>query len=189
MKKRIYILIAVFLAAWILFRVVQISRESARQVFNIERENAKSGAPVETMTAEIKKDVLLEPIAVNNGRAYVSGARVHKFKAGQRLSLGGRVISVSRGIDLDTGLFLVRTSGPDGSMFAEMEHTGAFLPLSAVSGSSVMVSENGTAVRKEIKLVAADADIAVVAGLNNGDIVILGNVENGQKIRRSASAE
>jgi hypothetical protein len=189
MKKKIYILLIIAVTAWIGFRIVQIYRESTRQVFNIERENTKSGTPVETMTIEIKKDFLRIPISVKNGKAYVSAARINKFKIGQRLTGGGRVISVSRNIDIDTGLFVVRTSSPDGNMFAEIEYTGAFIPLSAISNSGVMISENGIAVQKEIKIIATDADTAVATGLHNGDIVILSNVENGAKVRQSGAQQ
>ncbi|MCL1902736.1 MAG: hypothetical protein FWG18_03885, partial [Alphaproteobacteria bacterium] len=88
MKKLIYILIVVVSILWIGFRVVQISNESKREVFNVARNDAEVGVPVETITVRVKSGALFEPIVVKNGKAYVSGSRAKKFKIGQKLSEG-----------------------------------------------------------------------------------------------------
>ena len=190
-KKLIYILTAIALCAIVAYRVVQISNENSREIFNIARIAQIDGMPVEIMVAETKTDMLREPIVVKNGKAFVSGARVHKFKLGQRLvhaddsinHAAGRIISVSRNIDLDTGLFAVKTSSPDGNFFAEIEYTGIFVPLSAISDYKIMVSESGVAVEKPVHIIAADADNAVVSGLSDGDSIILTKIESGTKIK------
>jgi len=184
MKKLIYILIAIAVGVLVTYRVVQISNESAREIFNIARVESARGAPVATMIAEVKTDVLCEPVHVKNGKAFISGARIHKFKLGQKLLGGGHIISVSRNIDLDTGLFVIKTSSPDGNRFVQIEYTGVFVPLTAVTNSNtVMISENGVAVAKPVDIVALDADFAVLKGLQDGDIVILTKVEQGTKVK------
>jgi len=190
MKKIIYTLVIVAIGAIVAYRIVQINRENSREIFNVARETNVVGVSVETMTAETKTGALREPVVVKNGKSFVSGARIHKFKIGQRLihaadieSHAGRVITVSRNIDLDTGLFAVKTSSPDGNFFAEIEYTGIFVPLFAISSDKIMISEFGVATEKPIKIIASDADNAVVSGLSNGDIIILTKVENRTKIK------
>ncbi|MCL2538170.1 MAG: hypothetical protein FWF34_00515 [Alphaproteobacteria bacterium] len=166
-------------------RAVQIYNENSRIVFNIARDAAVRGMPVETITATTKSGILLEPVAVRGNRIFVSGARVGKFRVGQKLSGGGRIESVSSRIDLDTGLFAIRTSGAsNGNSFVEMSHNGIFVPLSAVQHSQIMVAENGIAVQKNITVVATDATTAVIRGINDGDEIILTRVTSGTKIRK-----
>jgi hypothetical protein len=186
MKKNKIIMLstAAVVLALVTYRAVQISIENSRTVFNIARAHAQHGTPVETRIARTQTGHLLEPIAVAGNRIYVSGARVHRFKVGQRLAGGGRITSVSNRIDLDTGLFIVRTSGAtDGSHFVLAEHTGIFLPLHAVSNSSVMIVENGAARARDVVVIASDAETVVVRGLLDGDVAILTQVAPGTKIK------
>ena len=188
MKKIIFISIALIIGAIVTYRVIDISAENSREIFNAARVAQTAGVPVDTMTAEIKTDMLREPIVVKNGKAFVSGARLNRFKINQRLicvdeRTAGRIISVSRNIDLNTGLFAVKTSSPNGNFFTEIEYTGVFLPLSAVSDSVVMVSENGIATPKTVKIIATDTDRVVVNSLEGGEIVILTKVEVGTKVK------
>ena len=192
MKKKLIIWgIVAAIALIVGYRIVRIHSESKRVVFNIERHNADAGTPVETMTASVKTDTLAEPVSVKNGKAAVSGARIGKFKIGQKLSAGGHVISVSRTLDLDTGLFAVRTSSPDGDMFVSIEYTGVFIPNFAVQSvcdssgpdcNSVMIDAAGVAAARPVSVIASDAMRSVVSGLNNGDAVILTRVAAGAKI-------
>jgi len=183
-NKNLLMALAAVVVMLVAYRAIQISIENRRVVFNIAREHAAHGTPVETMTARTQTGHLMEPVAVKNNRIYVSGARVGRFKVGQRLSGGGRITSVSNRIDLDTGLFALRTSGaPDGNHSVMIEHSGVFMPLHAVSGSSVMVVENGISARRSVIVIASDAETAVVRGLLDGDIVILTRVASNVKIK------
>ncbi|MCL1973179.1 MAG: hypothetical protein FWG57_09410 [Endomicrobia bacterium] len=184
MKRILYILLfAVIIAGLAANRVAHISEENAREVFNIARFVKIYGAPVETMTARTERDFLRAPVAVRRERIFVSGSRINEFRAGQRLSNGSRILSVPRRVDLDTGLFTITTNSPPGNFFVEIEHTGMFVPLYAISDSSVMVAENGIAAAKRVRVVAEDIDRAVIRGLAEGDVIILTNVEPAAKIR------
>ncbi|MCL1902361.1 MAG: hypothetical protein FWG18_01890, partial [Alphaproteobacteria bacterium] len=131
-----------------------------------------------------KSGASFAPIVVKNGKAYVSGPRAKKFKLAQQISETGRIISVSNKIDLDTGMFVVRTSSPDGSMFVEIQHTGVFVPISAItSDNNVMISAQGVARATPVSIIATDSDTAVISGVADGDIIILTNVEDGMKVR------
>lgn len=198
MKKIIYVLIAIGIVGITAYRITEIARESSRPIYNVARAAQTDGMPIETMVAKVMDGALREPLVVKNGKAFVSGARVRRFRIGQKIVRdsdvilppealakggGGHVTSVARNIDLDTGLFAVKTSSPDGNVFAEIQHTGIFLPLSAVSDSTVMIVQDGIATEAPIKIIARDADQAVVSGLSDGDIVILTKVDAGIKIK------
>ncbi|MCL2017483.1 MAG: hypothetical protein FWG80_01755 [Alphaproteobacteria bacterium] len=164
-------------------RIREIRDENAREIFNISRFNANHGVPVETMTVETQMGTLYEPVAIRHGNIYVSANRINRFKPGQKLSSGGTVVSVSRNIDLNTGLFIIKTSAASGNDFIEIKQDGIFIPLSAITDSSVMVSQEGIATRKSVSIIMADARRAIVKGLSDGEIVILTKVEQGTRIR------
>jgi hypothetical protein len=142
------------------------------------------GIPVETMTVQIAQGTLYEPLDVKNNRAYVSGERAEKLRAGQKIE-NGKITYVSKSLDLNTGMFLVRTSGvSNGLHFAEFTTDGIFVPLYAVADNSVFVVENGVAVARDVVIVRQDSENAYIkSGLNTGDIVILSNVQSGDKVK------
>ncbi|HNY25638.1 MAG TPA: hypothetical protein PKJ33_03805 [Alphaproteobacteria bacterium] len=183
-KKLLYILLAVILLVWVGYRAYVINSESARQVFNPIRAELEHGAPVNKIEVEKKVGTLKEPIFVKNNRALVSGIRINKFKIGQVVE-GGKIVSVSNQIDLDSGLFLVKTSGvPDGTHFVEVKYNGFFVPAYAVKDGFVMVSENGIAKQRKVTVIAQDSENAAISdGLLNGDVVILSQADDGEKVR------
>jgi len=183
-KKLIYILCTVFLVVLIAFRIHVISSESARKVFNPSRVELESGAPVAKLEVEKKTGVLNEPLFIKNNTAFVSSVRVNKFKVGQRVD-NGKIISVSNQIDLDSGLFKIKTSGVvNGSNFAELKYVGFFVPAYAIKESNVMVAENGIAHKRAVNVIDQDSENAVISsGLSDGDIVILSQVDEGEKVR------
>ncbi|MDR1361431.1 MAG: hypothetical protein LBJ18_04005 [Rickettsiales bacterium] len=180
MKKIIYILVAAALCAVIGYRVYSIHEENQRAVFNAARMEA---APVETIVMREKMDSLKEPLFIKNNTAKVSSARVYRFGIGQHIGTG-RIISVSTKIDLDSGMHIIKTSGAgNGLQFAESHWTGFFVPVSAIQNNSVMIMENGTAVKREVKVANRDAVQAFISrGLRDGDIVILSTVAEGAKV-------
>jgi hypothetical protein len=182
LKKLIYILCAGLLALVLAFRITAIARENHREVFNAARLAEAAGFPVETIIVKNEKNLLKEPLHVRKGKAFVSAARKKKFKMGQKVASGGFIISVSRGIDLDTGLYAIGTSSPDGETVVLTEHFGAALPLSAISSGKVFIAENGAAVKKEVKIVSRDSENAVVSGLSDGDAVINSKIEEHEKV-------
>ncbi|MCL2331524.1 MAG: hypothetical protein FWC61_03195 [Proteobacteria bacterium] len=190
-KKWIYVLLVLAAAGAVGWRVYRIAEESRRQVFNAARAAATDGAPVEAIVAKSGTGTLREPLFVKNGKAFVSASRVNKFKIGQKLGRG-YVTSVSRIIDLDTGLYAVKTSGPDGENFVEMEYDGVFVPAGIINSDRepgtggrnyIFVAKDGVAAMRDVRVIAADADAAVIAGIDDGEVIILSKVADGEKVK------
>lgn len=176
-------LIAV-LVLWVVFRFTMIGIENARSVYNAARVAETDGVPVVVQQIERTSGVLREPIAVKSNRAYVASGRAHKFGAGQHVA-GGVIVSVSPDIDLDSGMHVVRTRGvADGLQYAEFRATGHFVPVYAVNNGVVMVADGNIARARDVVVARQDADNALISsGLNDGDVVILTRVSDGEKIQ------
>lgn len=183
-KKIMYISLIAILVGWVIFRFAAVASENARYVFNTSRVAADSGVPVMAVEISTTSGVLYEPLAVKNNRAYVTGDRVAKLKAGQKIG-NGKIISVSSSLDYDTGMFVVRTSGvSDGLQFAEYQATGHFVPLYAISNNTVMIEKNGIAQARSVKIARQDSENAMIAsGISDGDVVILSAVDAGTKVQ------
>ncbi len=179
--KLIYILIGVMLIGWIGYRVYSIYHESRREVFNAARASA---APADTMVAVAQLGVLREPLFIKNNQAYVSGSRVHKFGIGQKVGEQGRIISVSGKVDLDTGMYQIKTAGAaDGEQFAEQKYNGFFIPASAVRDGKIMIIKNKIAVAQDVKIVNRDSEnVLIQYGLNDGDVIVLSRVAEGTRV-------
>lgn len=182
--KHLYVLLGVLMAVWIAFRVYVINSEIHRVVFNPMRNDTEQGLAVEKIVLNQQTGTLKEPLVVKNNHSFVSCTRIDKFKVGQVVG-SGRIISVNDNIDLDSGMCIVKTSGvDDGANFAETKRTGFFIPIYAVHDGSIMIDENGVAVKRSISMVGQDSEnVYVTAGLQNGDTVILSDVAEGAKIR------
>ena len=128
--------------------------------------------------------ILLEPLTIKNNRAYVSGARVSLFSAGQKIG-DCKISSVSHNIDLDTGMHVIKTNGcSNGLQYVETKKIGFYVPVSALHGNAVYVVNNGYAQLRTIEIENRDAENALVkSGLNTDDIVILSHVQDNEKIR------
>lgn len=183
-KRFLYIVLTVLLIGWVAFRFASVAAENSRFVFNASRVAADRGAPIEVIEMKMMDGVLYEPLAVQNNRAYVTGARASKLRAGQKLG-NGKIVSVSSGLDYDSGMYVVRTTGVgDGLHFAEFNGRGYFVPLHAVTNNSVMVAENGVAVSRNVTVSRQDSENAyITSGLNDGDMVILTTVNAGDKVQ------
>lgn len=183
LKTSLYGVCAVALIGWCVFRFTAIGAENARAVFNPARYAADAGAPVYAMEMQSGSGVLREPIEIKNNRALVSSVRVGKLRPGQRVG-DGEIVSVSRDVDLNTGMHIVRTRGAsDGLQYAEFETDGYFVPLYAVNNGVVMLDVDGTATPRNVDVVRTDAQNALVAGLHDGDVVILSHVDAGDKVQ------
>lgn len=183
-KKWIYIVCAAVLAGWVVARFAAVASENARYVFNASRVAADSGLPVLTVRAERSNGVIRDPVAVRNNRAYVSAAHARQLRAGQKIG-NGKIVSVSGGVDFDSGMYIVRTSGvDDGLQYAEFAAYGYFVPTYAVNSDSVFVAVDGVATLRSVKVSRQDSDNAfITSGLNEGDIIILSQVEEGTKVQ------
>lgn len=183
-KHTFFIALVAIMVGWVIFRFIAFASENARFVYNASRVAAENGLPVEYVTVNIESGTLYEPLSVKDNRAYVSGERASKMRAGQKIG-NGKITFVSNNIDLNTGMYLVRTSGvSDGLHFAEFTTNGIFVPLYAISDNSVFVADNGIATKRNIKIARQDSENAYVeSGLNSGDVVILSNVQSGVKVK------
>ena len=171
-KHIFYMVLVVILVAWVIFRFAVIASENNRSVFNASRNAMANGVPVETLVAINKSGVIYEPLAIKNNRAYVTAERA-------------KITYVSKNIDLDTGMFVVKTKNVEnGLQFAEFTADGFFVPLYAIKNNSVFVIENNVAVARDIEIANQDSENAyIVSGLNDGDIVILSNINAGTKVK------
>lgn len=183
-RKIMSICLGVVLVLWVVFRFTMIGIENARSVYNAARVAETDGVPVVVQQIERTSGVLREPIAVKSNRAYVASGRAHKFGAGQHVA-GGVIVSVSPDIDLDSGMHVVRTRGvADGLQYAEFRATGHFVPVYAVNNGVIMVADGNIACARDVVVARQDADNALISsGLNDGDVVILTRVSDGEKIQ------
>lgn len=183
-KKRIYAGLCLMLAGWFVFRFMAVSAENRLVVFNPARSVAVDGMPVNVLRMQQTNETLREPISVVNNRALVSGSRVGHFQAGQKIG-AGTIVSVASRIDLDTGMYPVRTRGvADGLNYAEYAARGYFIPKEAVHNNTVFVVDGGRAVARDVTVGRSDdVRVLVTDGLVDGDIVIVSRVADGQKVR------
>lgn len=182
-KKIVYTAVLVLAVLWFVYRFVMVAIEARMDVYNPIRVAKSEGILVETVVANQKNDIIKMPIDINNNRAYVSGEYRNKLRTGQKIE-DGEVVSVSSGLDLDTGMYVVRTRGvSDGVRFVSVPAKGYFIPAYAVRDGVVMVLDSGVAVARNVDIVAQDTEHACVVGdIQEGDIVILSKVASGQKI-------
>ncbi len=183
-KNIIYSIIIFMFFAWFAYRFIAVYQENNFDVFNIIRNNAKNGVPVYVLQMDKQDGILYEPLTVKNNRAYVSGARIDMFKHGQKIG-NCKITSVSKNIDLDTGMHVIKTSGcENGLQYVEIKQNGFLVPVSAVHGNMVFVDDNGIAKSREIIVGGQDAqNVLITHGLEKGDVVILSDVKDGQKIK------
>ena len=183
-KHLFFLVLIAVMVFWVAFRFAAVASENARYVFNASRVAADTGTPIEAIVVTEKSGILYEPLAVKNNRAYVSGDRASKLRAGWKIG-NGTIKSVSSDIDLDSGMFVVRTNGvADGLHFAEFSAHGFFVPLYAITDGAVLVNENGVATVRNVTVARQDSETAYITdGLHNGDIVILSKVNAGDKVK------
>lgn len=183
-KAILYTIFISLVVACFGYRFYVVEREGSAEVFNIARNNIEHGLPVETLKMEKVNGVLYEPLNIKNNRAYVSGARINLFKAGQKVG-DCKIASVSTNIDLDSGMHIVRTSHcQNGLQYVEIKGNGFYVPVSAIKGNNVYVVNGDVANVREIVIGGRDSQNAFIKnGLNEGDVIILSDVKDNQKIK------
>jgi hypothetical protein len=162
MKKTLIFLSILVLALIVGHRIQSLRDEARRSVNNVVRIQREKGIPREYAVAKKTTDFLEIPLFVQNGRALVGASQVGKFAAGQKIKGSRHVItSVSKNIDLDTGMFVIRVSGNiTGNFLVLSRYTGYFLPADAVLPPGA-------------KIIARDAGRIVAVGLRDGDEVVV----------------
>ena len=183
-KNVIYTIVVALVVFAFSYRFYMVSAENNFDVFNIIRNNEKNGVPVYVLEMKKTDGILYEPITIKNNRGFISGARLNLFKSGQKIG-NCKIVSVSRNIDLDTGMHVVKTSGcANGLQYAENKKNGFYVPVSALHGNAVYVVENDIATLREIVIENRDIEnVLVKSGINDGDIVILSNIHDGEKVK------
>ena len=166
------------------YRFYSVAKENSTQVFSIARNDIENGTPVETLKIMEQDGVLYEPLNVKNNRAYVSGARVKMFRAGQKMG-DCKIVSVSKNIDLYTGMHVIKTSNcSDGLKYVEYAKRGFYVPVSSVYRNVVYIADGDVARVRNIEIGGQDSqNVLIKSGLKNGDIVILSNVQDNEKIK------
>lgn len=183
-KNIIYIVVAVFVVFCFAYRFYSVAKESNFNVFNVVRNNQQNGVPVNVLTLDKTDGILYEPITIKNNRAYVSGKRIGLFKVGQKIG-NCKIVSVSKNIDLDTGMHVIKTSGcANGLQYVENVKRGFYVPVAAIYGNTVYVADGGVARAVTIEIENRDMQNALIkSGVKSGDVIILSNVQNNQKIQ------
>ena len=183
-KNVIYTIVVALVVFAFSYRFYMVSAENNFDVFNIIRNNEKNGVPVYVLEMKKTDGILYEPITIKNNRGFISGARLNLFRSGQKIG-NCKIVSVSRNIDLDTGMHVVKTSGcANGLQYAENKKNGFYIPVSALHGNAVYVVENDIATLREIVIENRDIEnVLVKSGINDGDIVILSNIHDGEKVK------
>ena len=185
-KKWTYVFLAIVLVFWVGYRFYVIASENSRVVYNAMRVASDAGVPVSVISVSKTRDVVREPIAVRNNRAYVSGANARQLRVGQSVD-NGQIVSVSGGVDFDTGMYVVKTRGvSDGLHYVEFSGNGYFIPAYAVNNDNtvLVIDENGIATSRAVRVARQDSNTAYITdGLTDGDIVILSHVDAGTKVK------
>ncbi|MBR4624398.1 MAG: hypothetical protein IKO56_02545, partial [Alphaproteobacteria bacterium] len=157
-KNVIYTIIVTLVVFAFSYRFYMVSAENNFDVFNIIRNNEKNGVPVYVLEMKKTDGILYEPITIKNNRGFISGARLNLFMSGQKIG-NCKIVSVSRNIDLDTGMHVVKTSGcANGLQYAENKKNGFYVPVSALHGNAVYVVENDIATLREIVIENRDIE-------------------------------
>ena len=187
-KRRMHhIVLRIALGIFLLFvvyRFVSFGMEQHKTVFNLTRDANKNGVPVSVVRMRQKDGVIYEPLFISNNRGYVSSMRVSRFKSGQHIKGGGEIVSVSRSLDLDSGMHVVRTRGAsNGAHTVEIKEKGFYVPTYAVQNGNVFVVRDGVAHVVNVNVVRGDANNTMITGVAQGDVVITSHITDGTLIK------
>ena len=182
-----HIVLRVCLGAFLLlvvWRFISFGMDQNRVVFNMTRDAIKNGVPVIVIEMKKTDGVIYEPLFINDNRGYVSGMRVGRFAVGQKISNGGELVSVSRSLDLDSGMHIVRTRGAsNGAHMVEIRENGFYVPTYAIKNGNVFVMRENVAHIVPVTVVRGDTDNSMITGVADGDIVITSHVADGELVR------
>lgn len=169
---------------FVVYRFVSFGMEQRQRVFNLTRDANTNGLPVSVVRMRLKDGIIYEPLFINNNRGYVSSMRIDRFKTGQKITGGGEVVSVSKSLDLDTGMHIVRTRGAaNGAHTVEIKENGFYVPTYAVQNGNVFVVRDSVAHSVPVTVVRRDAKNTMITGVNKGDIVITSHITDGALIK------
>lgn len=183
-KNIFYIVVLAIVFIWIIYRFTMVYIENNLHVYNIARENLSKGVVIDTLVMHKQNGSLFFPINVKNNKIFVPGNQIKNFKVGQNLG-NCKIVHISSDVDLDTGVYVIQTAGCiDGLQYVELKYDGYFVPVYAIKNNSVMIVQNGIAVKKNIVVKNIDLKNAVVeSGIEDGDIVILTSIPEFKKVK------
>ena len=183
-KKILYTAVFAGLVIWFVYRFIMVGLESKMVVFNPIRESEMNGILVDTVVAHDDTVIVKVPIAVANNRAYVSAVRRGQFAPGQKIGRG-EIVSVSLRLDLNSGMYVVRTRDVDDGLNMVMVPTKGFcVPAYAVRDGGVMIAQDGIATMRNVNVINQDSDVACISGgINDGDIIIVSKVDDGVRVK------
>jgi hypothetical protein len=171
-------------AALVIYRFVAFGLEQHKSVFNLTRDAGVNGTPVSVIQMQQTDGVIYEPLFVNNNRGLVSGMRVAMFRAGQKITGGGEIVSVSQSLDLDTGMHVIRTRGvSDGAHTVEIRGNGFYVPTDALHNGTVFVVRDGVAHAVSVSVLRGDAENTMITGVADGDVVITSGIADGALVK------
>lgn len=184
-RNHIFLRVALWVfVALVVYRFVAFGWEQHKSVFNLTRDANVNGTPVSVVEMKKSDGVIFEPLFISNNRGYVSGMRVARFKAGQKITGGGTVVSVSHSLDLDTGMHVVHTRGAsNGAHTVEIKENGFYIPTDALKNGKVFVARDSTAHAVPVNVIRGDAKNTMVTGVSDGDVVITSRVSDGEKVK------
>ena len=179
----LYVALGAFLVL-VVYRFAMFGIMQHKSVFNLTRDAESNGTPVSVIEMKKTDGVIYEPLFINDNRGYVSGMRVSRFRAGQKITGGGEVVSVSNSIDLDSGMHIVRTRGVvNGAHTVEIKDNGFYVPTYAIQNGVVFIVRDAHAHAVSVKVVRGDADNTMITGVTDGDVVITSHITDGALIR------
>ena len=183
-KKKLYTYIAAIIAVAFIYRFIKVGMEKFEVILCPQREFIKNGKQVDIL--EIKKEIsfIKVPLTVKDNTAYIPQNKLNLFFKNQKIENGGEIVVVNKKLDLDTGMYKLKTKDVmDGLNYALIEKEGFFIPTDAIDENKVYIKENGKAVVKNITVVMRDENIALVDGVTDGNILITSKITDGEKIK------
>lgn len=183
-KKKLYTYIAIIIAIAFVYRFIKVGMEKFEVILSPQREFITNGKKVEILEIKNENNYIKVPVTIKNNTAFIPQNKLELFFKNQKIENGGEIISVNKKLDLDTGMYVLKTKGvTDGLNYALIYKNGIFIPTNAIDENKVYVKENNFAVTKNITVIIRDENTAFVEGLNEGDILITSKIQNGEKVK------
>ena len=183
-KKKLYTYIAIVIAVAFIYRFIKVGMEKFEVILSPQREFITNGKTVDVLEIKKENNFIKIPVTIKNNTAFIPQNKLELFFKNQKIENGGEIIVVNKKLDLDTGMYILKTKDvKDGLNYALIYKDGIFIPTNAIDENKVYVKENGIAVAKNITIIMRDENIALVDGINEGDILIVSKIQDGEKVK------
>lgn len=183
-KKKLYIYIVTIICVAFVFRFVKVAIERYEKILCPQREFIENGKKVEVLEIKKQNNFIKVPLTIKNNIAYIPQNKLNLFFKNQKIENGGEIVVVNKNLDLDTGMYILKTKNvTDGLNYALIYKDGIFIPTDSIDENKVYVKENNKAVVKNINIIMRDENIALIEGLEEGDILIISKIQDGEKVK------